>query len=275
MDEKNFKENHFVAWTPDPAPCEDTLRASKFAEMLKEVMENREMSQTEVCKKAGITEAAMSRYCTGKRLPNTRVLIKLAEALDVPIDLLVGRKRNMYSEIVSLRHDLKEANTKLGETLLENKVLRKYNLNGSSGICRAKLLGSMTERWHMGNVVCTDDGRAYILIGDQFMSWNSFLSFGALEVDPETIQRFTCMEDMAGNRLFEGDVIYNPEHKSVRMEICYGKYAAYCPNDQEYMENVGFFVVTNTTEDALPLGKTEEYALLLGNVIDNPDIKVV
>ena len=75
--------------------------------------------------------------------------------------------------------------------------------------------------------------------------------------------------------LFEGDVIYNPEHRTVRMEICYGKYAAYCPNDQEYMETVGFYMVSNTTDDAMPLGPTKEYALLLGNVVDNPEIKVV
>lgn len=73
----------------------------------------------------------------------------------------------------------------------------------------------------------------------------------------------------------EGDVIYNPEHKTVRREICYGKYAAYCPNDQEYMETVGFYVVSNTTDDAMPLGPTKEYALLLGNVVDNPEVKVV
>ena len=248
---------------------------SNFAETLKEVMKNREMSQKEVCKKAEITEAAMSRYCNGKRLPNTRALIKLAEVLDVPTDLLVGRKRNTYNEVVMLRKELREAKENLGEVILENKVLRRYNYNGTSGICRAKLKGSLTGMWHIGNAVCMDDGRTYILSDEDFAEKNGILSFRAFEVIPETIQRFACMEDMAGNRLFEGDVIYNPEHKSVRMEICYGKYAAYCPNDQEYMENVGFFVVTNTTEDALPLGKTEEYALLLGNVIDNPDIKVV
>ena len=69
---------------------------------------------------------------------------------------------------------------------------------------------------------------------------------------------------MTGERLFEGDVIYNPEHRTVRMEICYGKYAAYCPNDKEYMETVGFYMVSNTTDDAMPLGPTKEYALLLG-----------
>lgn len=43
----------------------------------------------------------------------------------------------------------------------------------------------------------------------------------------------------------------------------------------EYMETVGFYVVSNTTDDAMPLGPTKEYALLLGNVVDNPEVKVV
>lgn len=274
MDEK-IKENKFVAWTSDPAPCEDALRTSDFAEILKEVMENKEMSQKEVCKKAGITEASMSGYCTGKRFPNTRVLIKLAEALDVSIDLLVGWKRNMYNEIVMLRKELREAKENLGEAILENKVLRQYNYNGTSGICRAKLMGDMSGTWHIGNVVCVENGKSFMLMQDGFSEENGYLILRAMEVIPETIQRFACMEDMTGERLFEGDVIYNPEHKTVRMEICYGKYAAYCPNDQEYMETVGFYMVSNTTDDAMPLGPTKKYALLLGNVVDNPEIKVV
>ena len=274
MDEK-IKENKFVAWTSDPAPCEDALRTSDLAEILKEVMENKEMSQTEVCKKAGITEVSMSRYCTGKRFPNTKVLIKLAEALDVSIDLLVGWKRNMYNEIVMLRKELREAKENLGETILENKALRQYNYNGTSGICRAKLMGDMSGTWHIGNVVCVENGKSFMLMQDGFSEENGYLILRAMEVIPETIQRFACMEDMTGERLFEGDVIYNPEHKTVRMEICYGKYAAYCPNDQEYMETVGFYMVSNTTDDAMPLGPTKKYALLLGNVVDNPEIKVV
>lgn len=114
-----------------------------------------------------------------------------------------------------------------------------------------------------------------MLMQDGYSEENGYLILRAMEVIPETIQRFACVEDMTGERLFEGDVIYNPEHRTVRMEICYGKYAAYCPNDEEYMETVGFYMVSNTTDDAMPLGPTKEYALLLGNVVDNPEIKVV
>lgn len=80
---------------------------------------------------------------------------------------------------------------------------------------------------------------------------------------------------MPGRR--EKDLLFDTGYRAAidDMEICYGKYAAYCPNDEEYMETVGFYMVSNTTDDAMPLGPTKEYALLLGNVVDNPEIKVV
>ena len=246
-----------------------------FSKRLKDIMESRGVLQAELAKKTGITETTVSRYCNGKRIPNIEALVKIAKALDVHTDLLLGLEWNEYNTIGALQKRLREVKEKLGEALLENKVLHEYNYNGSSGICRAKLMGSMTGAWHIGNVVCVENGRSFILMQDDFSEKNGYLNLRAMEVIPETIQRFTCMEDMTGERLFEGDVIYNPEHRTVRMEICYGKYAAYCPNDQDYMENVGFYVVSNTTEDAMPLGSTNEYALLLGNVIDNPEIKVV
>jgi len=239
-----------------------------FSKRLKDIMESRGVLQADLAKKTGITETTISRYCNEKRIPNIEALVKIAKALDVPTDLLVGLERNEYNTIGALQKSLREA-------LLENKALHEYNYNGSSGICRAKLMGDMSGTWHIGNVVCVENGKSFMLMQDGYSEENGYLILRAMEVIPETIQRFACVEDMTGERLFEGDVIYNPEHRTVRMEICYGKYAAYCPNDQEYMETVGFYMVSNTTDDAMPLGPTKEYALLLGNVVDNPEIKVV
>lgn len=51
----------------------------------------------------------------------------------------------------SERKRLTEARRKLKEALWENKVLHEYNYNGSSGICRAKLMGDMSGTWHIGD----------------------------------------------------------------------------------------------------------------------------
>lgn len=156
-------------------------------------------------------------------------------------------------------------------TSMQEKAAR-----GCTGLCRAKKKGNPDSTWYIGEAVVLVD-RAFILTDDEIrMQEDGTAEIGKwIEVDPETVQRYTGKEDSQGNKLFEGDVIQSMISKTVKMEICYGRYGAYCPNDREYMENIGFFVVANTTDDAMPLGPTESYALLLGNVVDNPEIKVV
>lgn len=98
-----------------------------------------------------------------------------------------------------------------------------------------------------------------------------------IEVIPGTVTRCTEKHDVAGNVLFEGDVYRNPDN--LVFEICYGKYQAYCPADKCYMENVGFFVISDDTksfykvEAPMPLGSTEDYAFLMGNIFDNPELR--
>lgn len=97
------------------------------------------------------------------------------------------------------------------------------------------------------------------------------------ELDLETVTRCCGKHDVPGNVLFEGDVYRNPD--GLLFEICYGKYMAFCPGDKEWMENVGFFVVSKDAaelygvKETMPLGDTEDYAYLLGNIFDNPSLK--
>ncbi len=98
-----------------------------------------------------------------------------------------------------------------------------------------------------------------------------------IEVNPETVTRCCDKRDRIGNVLFEGDVYRNKEF--LKFEICYGKYQAYCPADKDYMENVGFFAVSDDVKELynmeapMPLGYTEDYAILLGNIFDNPELR--
>ena len=97
------------------------------------------------------------------------------------------------------------------------------------------------------------------------------------ELEPETVTRCTGKHDIAGNVLFEGDVIKNPEN--LVMEICYGEYEAFCPADRLFENNIGFFVISKDVEECLgvcepmPLGPTEDYACLIGNIFDTPMLK--
>lgn len=62
---------------------------SKFAMNLKKLMIEREMTAADISRKTGITQAALSRYINGKRIPKINSVIKIAKALNVPIELLL------------------------------------------------------------------------------------------------------------------------------------------------------------------------------------------
>ena len=62
---------------------------SKFAMNLKKLMIEREMTAADISRKTGMTQATLSRYINGKRTPNINSVIKIAKALNVPIELLM------------------------------------------------------------------------------------------------------------------------------------------------------------------------------------------
>lgn len=62
---------------------------SKFTMNLKKLMIEREMTAADISRKTGITQAALSRYINGKRIPKINSVIKIAKALNVPIELLM------------------------------------------------------------------------------------------------------------------------------------------------------------------------------------------
>ena len=56
---------------------------------LKKLMIEREMTAADISRKTGMTQAALSRYINDKRIPRLNSVIKIAKALNVPIELLV------------------------------------------------------------------------------------------------------------------------------------------------------------------------------------------
>lgn len=62
---------------------------SKFAMNLKKLMIEREMTAADISRKTGMTQAALSRYINDKRNPRLNSVIKIAKALNVPIELLL------------------------------------------------------------------------------------------------------------------------------------------------------------------------------------------
>lgn len=72
-----------------------------FSKRLKEAMLKRNrMKQSELSEKTGITVATLSRYINGKRVPKATEIAKIADALDVSCNYLMGTDDDMNGEKV-------------------------------------------------------------------------------------------------------------------------------------------------------------------------------
>lgn len=66
-----------------------------FGIALKRILEQRNMTQSELAEGIGQTEASISRYVTGERVPKASTLIDMCNYLNVSVDRLV----NMTMEV--------------------------------------------------------------------------------------------------------------------------------------------------------------------------------
>ena len=62
-----------------------------FITRLNNELHNKHMTQRELAQRTNITEATISRYCNGKRIPSITQLTKIADVLNVNADYLLGR----------------------------------------------------------------------------------------------------------------------------------------------------------------------------------------
>jgi transcriptional regulator with XRE-family HTH domain len=69
----------------EPAP-------DKLAENLRKLRETRSLTQAQLGKRAGMAAASVSHFETGQRAPSLDSLVKLADALEVSVDTLLGRE---------------------------------------------------------------------------------------------------------------------------------------------------------------------------------------
>ena len=66
-----------------------------FPERLRKVRESRKLSQAELAERAGLQASAISHFETGTRKPSFANLRRLADALQVSTDYLLGRTEDM------------------------------------------------------------------------------------------------------------------------------------------------------------------------------------
>ncbi len=80
----------------------------------------KDMTQTELAKKTGLTRQAIAKYCSGKCLPTAYPLYQLANYFNVSCDYLLGREEGT-------RHELEKIIKATGLTEKSIEVLNYYN----------------------------------------------------------------------------------------------------------------------------------------------------
>jgi len=128
-------------------------------------------------------------------------------------------------------------------------------------IYRGKSMDELCPCWEVGFVSQETDA-AYIttLDGKKVM------------VFPETVGAHTWRLDMYDEDLFEGDII--EAATGDKLLICFGEYMSYCFHDEQECRSMGFYAKNIDDPDCslMPLGETEQYATLLGNITFNPEL---
>lgn len=77
-----------------------TTERSPFSIRLEELLKARKMTQKELAAKSGVTEAAMSHYVKGDRMPRSAVLSRIAISLNTTSDYLMeGTPQDYINEL--------------------------------------------------------------------------------------------------------------------------------------------------------------------------------
>lgn len=72
--------------------------AQEFGIRLKALLMEKKMTQKELSRKCGMTEASISRYISGERICHASNLSKIAAAMGVSADYLIGLRQERSSD---------------------------------------------------------------------------------------------------------------------------------------------------------------------------------
>jgi transcriptional regulator with XRE-family HTH domain len=128
---------------------EEEIRSSQFAEWLNQQLQRhgwtqgRLISQSGSTKEERLSSAAVSRYCTGKMLPDAASCQKIARAFDVPVELVL-RKAGLISTPFSDESDwLQRALDDLAYAVEVGQLSEEGRLALTAHIRRERLLQAL------------------------------------------------------------------------------------------------------------------------------------
>lgn len=137
---------------------------------------------------------------------------------------------------------------------------------------RAKNL--VDNQWHYGSYVYTDDNKNNPFASGPFKEKHHIIEYfpgdwnlggwEAIEIDPNTLGQFTSLKDKNGKGIYEGDILsfgwdLETESKDL-LEV-------------RFVRGVFAFLWNGNLDDECPVNApTHEWATVIGNIHDNPDL---
>lgn len=137
---------------------------------------------------------------------------------------------------------------------------------------RAKNL--VDNQWHYGSYVYTNDDKNNPFSSGPFKEKHHIIEYlpgdwnlggwETIEVNPDTLGQFTSLKDKNGKDIYEGDILsfgwdLEPESKDL-LEV-------------RFVRGVFAFLWNGNLDDECPVNApTHEWATVVGNIHDNPDL---
>lgn len=94
----------------------------KFANRLKQLREDENLSREELAKKLNVSYSTIAKYETGARFPDQDMLEKIADIFDTTLDFLLGRT-DIRDGVIIDKNQLPEELKDIG---VEHLVVAKY-----------------------------------------------------------------------------------------------------------------------------------------------------
>lgn len=95
----------------------------------------------------------------------------------------------------------------------------------------------------------------------------SLANYPRYDVIPETVGQYTGLTDVSGNKIFEGDIHCN-ENNNKKFVVKFGHFY-----DEELLDDMyGWYMEDNWGNRFGLNGSEYEYANIIGNIYDNPEL---
>lgn len=91
---------------------------SDFGSIIKNLLEEKNMTQRELAEFVDVTEVTISRYISGKRQPKSYILAKISDIFGVSIEFLLGKTENRNIQ-QNTNKDLPDAYFEVSKKALE------------------------------------------------------------------------------------------------------------------------------------------------------------